>query len=152
MYLLHISCALVFISAPSEIFLLLMLPIHMVVLLTCSKLLTRHSANKVIKKKSTSFHSVLLQPYNRSNVPPRQEARDILFFFFFLPLEKNERYISVTSLQIGIYMCQWKSIFFVTLWKQKGMWAKKGASFSLSWFARCELSVYLVVSMGFIQF
>lgn len=82
MYLLHISCALVFISAPSEIFLLLMLPIHMVVLLTCSKLLTRHSANKVKKKKSTSFHSVLLQPYNRSNVPPRQEARDILFFFF----------------------------------------------------------------------
>lgn len=84
MYLLHISCALVFVSAPSEIFLLLMLPIHMVVLLTCSKLLTRHSANKVKKKKSTSFHSVLLQPYNRSNVPPRQEARDILFFFFCL--------------------------------------------------------------------
>lgn len=73
----------------------------------------------------------------------------------FFCLRKNGCYISVTSVQIGIHKGQWKSIFFVTLWKQIDTWAEKNVTSILAWFLcqlMTELSVCLVICTGFIQF
>lgn len=74
---------------------------------------------------------------------------------FLFCLRKNGCYVSVTSVQIGIHKGQWRSIFFVTLWKQIDTWAEKNIAFILAWFLcqlMTELSVYLVICTGFIQF